>query len=118
MFNGDTESPLRLTCADFCESANSPSHQPVAGKGLSFQKGLVTLAAAKTILGTAIATVLSWSGFVDRECPPIRLVAVQGLDGRLGMLVTVHLDKAEAFRAARIPVHDDLGGLNRAVRFE
>src|ERR1700732_4084339 len=34
------------------------------------------------------------------------------------LLVTGHFDKAEAFRAAGLPIHDDLGRLNSAVRLK
>jgi len=56
--------------------------------------------AAKSGLATAAATVFSWSSLIDGECPPVGLVAVQSSDSRLCLLVAVHLDEAEAFRAA------------------
>ena len=38
------------------------------------------------------------------------LLAIQGGDGRLGLVVVGHLDEAEALAAAGVPVVDDLGG--------
>src|SRR5262249_17254350 len=94
---------------------------PVAGKGAwVFQGGLVASAAAKpapaTAAGEPVATVFSGSGLVDGECSPVDLPAVQGVQGRLGLLARVQLDEAEGLGAARVPVLDDLGRLDGAVR--
>src|SRR5207237_199721 len=55
---------------------------------------------------------------VDRQCPPTRVLPVEGGDGGLCFGVTAHLDEAEALRAARVAVHDHLCRLYRAVRLE
>src|SRR5262249_26525512 len=57
-------------------------------------------------------------GLVDRQAAAVHLLAVERLDGRLGLLVAVHLDETEPLGPARVPVHDDLGGLHGAVRLE
>jgi len=91
----------------------------------SGQNGLVASATTKTapalaarVSTLAAATIFSWSSFVDGESTPVDLLAVQGGNSRLSFLTVAHLDKAEAFRAARVPVHDDLSRLNRSVRLE
>src|SRR5205085_4784006 len=65
---------------------------------------------------TKSAPLGTWPGFVHGECSPVELLAVEGGNGRLSFVIIVHLDKAKAFRAAGIPVHDDLRRLNRAMR--
>jgi hypothetical protein len=71
-----------------------------------------------TAATTAAAPVFSWTSFVDGERSSVRFFAVQGVNGRLGFITIAHLDKAKAFRATRISVHDDLSGLNGAMRRE
>jgi hypothetical protein len=92
----------------------NPSKQ-LAWKGLcECQPWLIPSAA--TAATTAAAPVFSWTSFVDGERSPVRFFAVQGVNGRLGLIIIAHLDKAEAFRATRVSVHDDLGGLDRTMR--
>jgi hypothetical protein len=71
---------------------------------------------AATVTTSATASVFPWASFVDGERSSVRFFAVQGVNGRLGLIIIAHLDKPEAFRAARVPIHDDLGGLNRTMR--
>src|SRR5690242_4201519 len=54
-------------------------------------------------------------GLVDRQRPPARVLAVEGLDGGLGLLVAAHLHEAEASRLAGLPIRDHLCRLNGAV---
>src|SRR5262249_45217049 len=109
------------TCTIGLEKTNTPPGNS-AGKGARVSKnGLEASAAAKAAPPAApppgaAATVLPWPGLVDREHPPVGLLAVQGGDGGLGLLVATHLDEAEALGAARVPAQDDLGRLHAAVR--
>src|SRR5262245_65061224 len=66
----------------------------------------------------AAAAVLAGLGLVDGQLAAVYLLAAEGRDGRLGLLVGAHLHEPEAFGPARVPVHDDLGRLHRAVRLE
>jgi len=77
-----------------------------------------TTTAAVAAATAAAATILARSRFIDGQRPSVEVLAVQGGDGRLRLLVVVHFDKAEPLGAAGVPVHDDLGGLDRAVRCE
>src|SRR5437588_636102 len=56
-----------------------------------------TAAATVAAAGTAATatTVLARLGLVDGECPAVGLVAVQGRDRGLGLIVVGHLDEAE-----------------------
>src|SRR5438874_7670375 len=80
--------------------------------------------AATTEPAATVATRSTASAFgprprlVDGEGAPVRLFAVQGGDGGLGLLVGLHFHKPEALGPSRVPVHDDLGRLHRAVRLE
>src|SRR5437762_12661231 len=65
---------------------------------------------------TAARALLAGTSFVDCESSTVLVLTVQAGNRRLSFLVIAHLDKAEAFRAAGVPVHDDLGRLHRAVR--
>ena len=52
---------------------------------------------------------------VERERPPVHFLAVESVDSRLSLMSVVHLDEAEAFRAASVPVHDNLRRLHGAM---
>jgi hypothetical protein len=65
---------------------------------------------------SASAPILLGPGLVDGQAPPADLLAAEGGDGGLGLLVGAHLDEPEALGAARVPVQDDLGGPDGAVR--
>src|SRR5579885_349769 len=84
--------------------------------------GLVAAAAAAAAAVAAAAAAAAalglGPGLVDGQGAAARLLAVQGGDGRLGLLVVLHLHEAEALGAARVAVHDHLGGLHRAVGLE
>src|SRR5438132_4724343 len=87
------------------------------GRGRRFSNGLVAApAAGTTAAATGAGALLARTCLVDREGPAFLVLAVQPGDRRLGLLVVAHFNEAEAFRAAGLAVHDDLGRLNRAVR--
>src|SRR5262249_23302398 len=75
-------------------------------------------ATAVTATPAATAAVLPGLGLVNHEAAAAGLLAGQGLDGGLGLLVGAHLDEAAAPRPARLAVPDDLGRLHRAVGLE
>src|SRR5262249_5306217 len=73
-----------------------------------------TKAASST--ATAAATALGARlGLVDGQGAAAGVLAVQGGDGGLGLLLGLHLHEAEALRTAGVAVHDDLRRLHRAV---
>jgi hypothetical protein len=55
----------------------------------------------------AAATFFSWEHSLDGERPSVDLLAIEGVKGGFCLLTAVHLGGAEAFRASRVPVHDD-----------
>src|SRR5262249_21390394 len=65
--------------------------------------------------GTAAATASLWLGLVDGQGAAVHLLAVEGGDGGLGLLVRLHLDEGEALGLPRVTVRDDLGRLHPAV---
>src|SRR5205823_5203852 len=74
--------------------------------------------AAAAAAGPAPAAFGLGARLVDGEGAAAGVLAVQGGDGGLGLLVGLHLHEAEALGAAGVPVHDDLGRLHGAVRLE
>src|SRR5262245_21199544 len=58
-------------------------------------------AAAPSALGARL-------GFVDRQRAAARVLAVQGRDRGLGLLLGLHLHEAKALGTAGVPVHDYL----------
>src|SRR5438093_4377805 len=74
--------------------------------------------AAEPTATAATATVLFGLGLIDRQGAAVHLFAVHRGNGGLRLLVAAHFDEAEALGATRVPVHDDLGRLHRAVRRE
>src|SRR5438128_2850050 len=107
---------LPATHHDFFRSDDAPPTKHGRERRPSFQNGLVTPADTKTASVTAarklFAPLFTGSSLVDGERTPVNFLTVQGVNGRLCLLIIVHLNKAEAFRAARISVLDDLGRLN------
>src|SRR5437016_2370017 len=97
---------------------DGPAGREPASQGATAKARLVPpAAAAVTALAApaAAAPVLAGLGLVDRQGTAPHLLAAQGGDGGLGLLVTAHLHEAEPLGAAGVPVHDDLGRLHRAV---
>src|SRR5687768_4722615 len=75
-------------------------------------------AAVPAAAAAAARAVFTGLGLVDGEVAAHVVLAVEGGDGRLGLLVGGHLDEPEALGAAGVPVGDDLGALDGAVRGE
>jgi hypothetical protein len=63
----------------------------------------------------AAATPFTRLGLIDSQGAVSLGLAVHGLDGRLGLGVAAHLDKAEALAAAGVAVLDDLRAADGAV---
>src|SRR5205085_9276040 len=80
------------------------------GKGLPAPAG----AAAGALAAAALAggALLARAGLVDRQGAALEHGAVEVLDG--GLAALAHLDEAEAARAARLTVLDDLGARHAA----
>src|SRR5262249_37797994 len=62
------------------------------------------------------ATVLARLRLVDGQGPAFNFFPIEGLNSRLGFRITSHLYEPEALGPPRVSVHDDLHGLDRAVR--
>src|SRR5205807_7414198 len=77
-----------------------------------------TATAAEATTTAATAAVLPGLGLIDRQAAAVHLFAVHRGDGGLRLLVGAHFDEAKALGTAGVAVHDDLGGLDRAVRRE
>src|SRR5947209_1841442 len=85
------------------------------------EPALVSPAAATTAAEAAPASssaVLARLGLVDGEVAALDLLAVQGGDCGLGLLVAAHLHKPKPLGPAGVPVHDDLRRLHGPVRRE
>src|SRR5262249_51281338 len=72
-------------------------------------------AAAAAAVAAPAAAALLGTGLVHREGPALVLQAVEGGDGRLGLGVVAHLDKAEPLGPAGVAVHDHLRRLDGPV---
>ena len=71
-------------------------------QSISYLIGPATVTAPATPIRAA-PPLFSRPGLVDGERPAIDLLAIEGGHGRSRLFPIVHLDKAEAFRAARVP---------------
>ena len=75
-----------------------------------------TTAAVATAAAAATArAVFAGLGLVDGQGAAVVLLAVEGGDGGLGLVVAAHLDEAEALAPAGVAVLDDFGALDGAV---
>src|SRR5207244_8113299 len=68
-----------------------------------------------TATAAATAAIFPRSGLVDRQRAALVILAVQGIDGLLGLGVIVHFHKAKAPGAAGLPIGDHLGSSHVAV---
>src|SRR5207248_4108812 len=99
--------------------AGGPSHPPAWRPPLVAPAVAAAPAAvAAPAAAAAAAPVGLGPGLVDRQGPPLDLLAVQRGDGGLGLLVGGHLDEAEPLGPARVAVDDHLRRLHTAVRPE
>src|ERR687884_138745 len=73
----------------------------------------LAVAAAAATATAAAAAVTAGPGLVDRQVAAAELLAVELLDGGLALLARRHLDEAEAARAARVAILDDVSRLDR-----
>src|SRR5437588_7512714 len=64
------------------------------------------------------ATLFAGTGFVDGKGTPVVLLAVEGGDGRLRLVIVGHLDEPESLAAAGVAVVDDLSREHLAVLAE
>src|SRR5690348_2777803 len=74
-----------------------------------------TTAAASTTATAATAAIFTRASFVDGKRAAVVLFAVYAGNRSLGLFITSHFDKAEAFASTRVAVHDDFGALHSAV---
>src|SRR5262245_35486488 len=75
-------------------------------------------AAARSAASAPAAAAFLGTGLVDRQSPAFDLLPIEGGDGSLRFLVAPHLHEAESLGPPGVPIHDDLSGLDRAVRAE
>jgi hypothetical protein len=70
---------------------------------------------AESTATTTTGTLFLGSGFIDGQGATVVLLAVQGRDGGLGLLVAGHFHKTKTFASARVTIVDDLSRHHRAV---
>jgi hypothetical protein len=102
---------MRFTLSD----AQSIAKRSLVPASAATTAAAVTAATTTAAAATTTAAIFARAGFVDGERSAIMLFAVHAGDRRLGFLVVLHFDKAEAFAPAGVAVHDDLGTLYCAV---
>ena len=79
---------------------------------------VLAVAAATTTAAAAERTLLTGPGDVDGERASINGLAVEGLDGLLGLFGRAHGDETEPAGTASGPVQHQVGFHDRAVRGE
>jgi hypothetical protein len=67
---------------------------------------------------TQLAALFSRPRFVDAQRASADVFTVELRNGRFGFALVRHLDEAEAARAARLAIHEDLDGRNFTKRTE
>ena len=94
-----------LTCGSI-ERSITPT--ATAAAAIATATAASTTATAVAAPTTAAPTLLTGLGLVDRQVPPVVVMAVEPLDGRLRLGVGAHLHEPEPLRAVRVPIDDDL----------
>src|SRR5262249_54365793 len=74
--------------------------------------------AAVAAAPAAPAPVFPGPGLVDGQAATVHLLAVEGRDGRLCLLVCAHFHETKPLGTAGVAVHVDLGGLHGPVRLK
>jgi len=71
-----------------------------------------------TATTTTAAALSLWPSFVDYEIPATEILAVQGIDGAVGIFVGLHFDEGETTRLSRetVPNEIDTRGSNTDLR--
>jgi hypothetical protein len=72
-------------------------------------------AAATATTTAAAATLFARTRFVDSKGSPAMFLAVESGHRSGRLIITAHLDEAEAFASTGVAIVDDLGGYHRAV---
>ena len=67
------------------------------------------VAATSTTAATAAAPLFLRPGFVDGQGTSVVLFTAETSDGRLGLLISAHLDKRKTLAAAGVAIFDHLG---------
>ena len=91
---------------------------PTATAIAAFAAAIAALAPTPTIATLATTTGGPWACFVYGEPPPIVILTVQTLDGRVGLVVIRHFHKAEPTTAARVAIAQNLCRAHQAVLLE
>jgi hypothetical protein len=73
-----------------------------------------TAVAAASTTSAAATTVFAWFGFIDRQRATVVFLAVEPLNGRLGLLIAAHLYESESLATAAFAILDYLGTANCA----
>src|SRR5258705_230602 len=105
--------PPRSTRLGMSESSCRPPQPPATAPAADATASAASAATAAA--ATEAAAGFTGTGLVDDDGASVNLLAVHGLDGRLGLVVVGHLDEPEAARAAGVAVHDHGGGDHLAV---
>jgi hypothetical protein len=101
----------------FCLVASATAAAPTAAAETA-SAATTTTAPAAEAASAAAAAFFARAGFIDGQFPSVDFLIVESLDGGLAFFSRAHLDKAEPFRASRVTIDDDLGGLHRPVLLE
>src|SRR5690606_24234038 len=77
-----------------------------------------TATAGATEATSAGRTGFHWAGFVDHQAAAAKRLTVHAFNGGQGFCIAAHLDKTEAFGAAGVAFHHDLGAVHNAISAE
>jgi hypothetical protein len=76
---------------------------------------VATTATTSATTTEAATALFARAGFVDGQGATVVLLAIEGSDRGLGLVVVAHFDEPETLAAAGVPVVDDLGGCDRPI---
>ncbi len=90
---------------------------------ISTVTAIVTTSAAVATISTATAegalllgrTVFAGASLAHTQRAAGKILAIELLDGGLGLGIGAHRDEAETAGTVRVPIHNDLDGRNRAA---
>jgi len=88
-------SAAAITAVTVPASASAPTATTTTARSSSASAPTATTAAARSPSASATATLTRRPGFVNNNVAAHEIVAVQSLDGALGFLVAIDLDKSE-----------------------
>ena len=73
------------------------------------------MAAAVATISAARSAVCFWTGFVDVQCPAVKVGSIQRCNGPVAFSVVAHFNESKASGLSRVAIGHDAHAINRPM---